>query len=90
MYIICILYVYLYNIHTYACVLGHFSHVQLLVTLWTTAHQTPLSMEFSGQKYWSVFLACMPCPLPGNRPHPGTESMSSAAPALQAHFLPLS
>ena len=24
-----------------------------LVTPWTVAHQAPLSMEFSGQKYWS-------------------------------------
>ena len=76
--------------YTYACVLGHFSHVQLLVTLWTTAHQTPLSMEFSKQEYWSLFLVCMPCPLPGDCPHPGIKSTSSAAPALQADFLPLS
>ena len=27
--------------------------VQLFVTLWTVAHQAPLSMEFSGQEYWS-------------------------------------
>ena len=26
------------------CVLTHFSHVQLCVTLWTVAHQPPLSM----------------------------------------------
>ena len=31
--------------------LSHFSHVQLFMTLWTTAHQTPLSMGFSRQKY---------------------------------------
>ena len=28
----------------YPYVLSHFSHVQLFATLWTTAHQAPLSM----------------------------------------------
>ena len=36
-------------------VLSHFSHVQLFVTLWTIAHQVPLSMGFSRQEYWSGF-----------------------------------
>ena len=31
------------------CVLSCFSHVQLCVTLWTAARQTPLSMGFSGE-----------------------------------------
>ena len=31
--------------------LSHFSHVQLFVTLWTVAYQTPLSMGFSRQEY---------------------------------------
>ena len=30
-----------------------FSHVQLCATPWTTAHQAPLSTEFSRQEYWS-------------------------------------
>ena len=30
-----------------------FSHVWLLVTPWTAAHQAPLSMGFSRQEYWS-------------------------------------
>ena len=30
-----------------------FSHVWLLATPWTTAHQAPLSMGFSRQEYWS-------------------------------------
>ena len=30
------------------------SHVWLFVTLWTVAHQAPLSMRFSKQEYWSV------------------------------------
>ena len=29
------------------------SHVRLFATPWTAAHQAPLSMEFSRQKYWS-------------------------------------
>ena len=29
------------------------SHVWLLATLWTAAHQAPLSMGFSRQEYWS-------------------------------------
>ena len=33
--------------------LSRFSHVWLLVTLWTVAHQAPLSMGFSRQRYWS-------------------------------------
>ena len=30
-----------------------FSHVQLFATPWTAAYQTPPSMGFSGQEYWS-------------------------------------
>ena len=29
------------------CVLSHFSHVQLYMTLWTVAHQATLSVRFS-------------------------------------------
>ena len=29
------------------------SHIPLFVTPWTEAHQVPLSMEFSSQKYWN-------------------------------------
>ena len=29
------------------------SHVRLLATPWTAAHQAPLSMGFSRQEYWS-------------------------------------
>ena len=34
--------------------LSHFSHVQLFITLWTTAHQAPLSMGFSSQEWVAV------------------------------------
>ena len=41
-------------------------------TPWTTAHQAPLSMEFSRQEYWSGL------PSPGDLPNPGIEPRSSA------------
>ena len=68
------------------CVLSHFSHVQLFATLWTVAHQAPLSMGFSSQEYWNGLL----CPLPGALPDPGIEPTSSVAPSLEAGSLPLS
>ena len=60
-----------------ACVLSHFSHVQLFATLWTVAHQASLSMGFSRQEYWSG----LPCPPLGGLPNPGIEPRS---PTLQA------
>ena len=51
------------------------------VTLWTVAHQAPLSMGFSRQDYWSG----LPFPSPGNLPDPGIEYGS---PALQTGCLP--
>ena len=62
----------------HACVLSHFSHVQLFATLWTVAHQASLSMRFSRQEYWSGLLCCPP----GHLPHPVMESMSLMSPAL--------
>ena len=35
--------------------LSHFSHVWLFATVWTVAHQAPVSMRFSRQGYWSGF-----------------------------------
>ena len=49
-------------------------------TPWTIAHQTPLSMGFSRQEYWSE----LPLSCPGNVPDPGIEPMS---PALAGRFL---
>ena len=62
------------------CVLSCFSHVRLFATLWTVAHQAPLSMGFSRQEYWSG----LPLLSPGDLPDPGVEPGS---PALQAHSL---
>ena len=35
----------------YVCMVSCLSHIQLFVTLWTIAHQAPLSMGFSRQEY---------------------------------------
>ena len=39
------------------------------MTLWRVARQSPLSMRFSRQKYWSG----LPCPPPGDPADPGAE-----------------
>ena len=62
--------------------LSHFSHVQLFLTLWTVAHQAPLSTEFSKQEYWSG----LPCPPPRDLPNPGIEPTSLISPALAGGF----
>ena len=51
-------------------------------TLWTVALQSPLSMEFSRQEYWSglAFLT------PGDLPNPGIEPASLVSPALAGRF----
>ena len=51
-----------------------------LATPWTVACQTPLSMGFSRQRYWSG----SPFPSPEDLPDPGIEPR---APALQADSL---
>ena len=51
------------------------SWVQLFVTPWTVAHQSPQSMEFSRQEYWSGV------PLPS----PGTGYAAAAAKLLQLY-----
>ena len=56
------------------------SRVQLFATPWTVAHQTPPSMGFSRQEYWSG----LPFPSPGDLPDPGIEPRS---PTLQADTL---
>ena len=44
--------------------LSRFSCVWFCVTLWTAAHQAPLSTGFSRQEYWSW----VPCPSPYDQP----------------------
>ena len=45
-----------------------------LTAPWTVACQTPLSMGFPRQEYWSELL----CPPPGDLPYPGIKPMSLA------------
>ena len=52
--------------------------VWLSATLWTVAHQAPLSMGFSRQECWSG----LPFPPPGDLPNPGIEPTSLTSPAL--------
>ena len=59
------------------------SHVRFFATLWSAAHQAPLSMGVSKQEYWGDLLL----PPPRGLPDPRTEL---ASPALQVDPLPLS
>ena len=58
------------------------SQIRLFVTLWTVAHQAPLSMGFSRQEYWSG----LPFPSLGDLPNLGIEPVSLEAPALAGGF----
>ena len=69
-----------------ACVLSRFSHVRLFATLWTVAHQAPLSVGFSRQEYWSG----VPFPSPGDLPDLGIEPVSLMSPALAGRFFTIS
>ena len=60
--------------------LRRFSHVWLCVTLWTVAHQAPLSMDSPGK---NTGVGCHAL-LQGNLPTPEIKPTSIAAPALQA------
>ena len=56
-----------------------------LVTLWTTTHQAPMSMEFSKQGdrlSWSG----LPCPPPGDLTNPGIKPTSVTPPAWPVSF----
>ena len=59
------------------CMLSHFSHVQLFVTLWTVAKQAFLPLGFSRQGYWSG----LPCLIQG-------IFLTQGSPTLQADSLP--
>ena len=61
-------------VHSLSC-------VRLSATPWTVAYQTPPTMEFSRQEYWSG----LPFPSPGDLPNPGMEPRS---PTLQTDSLP--
>ena len=58
------------------------SRVWLFPTSWTVAHQSPLSIRFSRQEFWSL----VPFPTPGDLPDPGIEPESPSSPALAGGF----
>ena len=64
---------------SFAVAVYSLSHAQVFVTAWIVAHWAPLSMGFPRQEYWSG----LPFPSLGDRPNPGTESVS---PALAGRF----
>ena len=57
--------------------------IYILLTPWTVAHWAPLSMGFPRQESWRG----LPCPPPGDLPHPGIEPVH---PASQVDSLTLS
>ena len=66
----------------FCSLLSHFSHLRLFVTLWTVAHQAPLSMGFSREVYWSG----LSCPPPGDHSDPGIEMEFPMSPTLAGRF----
>ena len=67
-----------------ACMLGHFSHIQLFVTLWTVARQAPMSMGFSRQGYWSRLPSPPP---PGESSRPRDRTHVSCISCIIGRFL---
>ena len=75
-----------YYLKDCVCELSRFSHVRRFSTLWTVAHQAPLSMGFSRQEYCNG----LPSPPPGELPDPGFKPASPPPLALQVDSLSLS
>ena len=65
-----------------ACTLSCFSHVRVLATLRTVAHQTRVSTGVSRQEYWSG----LPCPPPGDLPNPRIKPPFLASRTLAGRF----
>ena len=59
----------------YACML---SCVQFFATLWTIAHQTPVSMGLPRQEYWNG----LPFPPPGDLSDTGIKPTNTVSPVL--------
>ena len=59
-----------------------FSCIWLFAISWTVAHQTPQSVGFSRQEYWSG----LSFPFPRDPPDPGIEFMSPMAPTSARGF----
>ena len=60
--------------------LSRFSQIQFFVTLWTVVLQTPLSVGFSRQEYWSG----LPFPPPVDLPNPEIKPASFTSTAFAA------
>ena len=60
------------------CVCTQWRSCPTLTTPWTVARQTPLSLEFSRQEYWSG----LPFLFPGDLPDPRIKPVSPESPAL--------
>ena len=58
------------------------SRVRLSATPWTVARRAPLSMRFSRREHWKG----LPCPPPGDLPHPEMESISLTSLVLAGGF----
>ena len=67
----------------HACTLSRFSSLQLFETLWTVAHQAPLSTGFSKQKYWSG----LPFSPPGDLPDAEIKPTYLMSPVLTGGYL---
>ena len=78
-----LLVLFLFSVLCVCVCVSCFSHVWLFVTPWTIPCQTPRSMGFSRQEYWSG----LPCPPPGDLPDSGTELAYLISFALLAWFL---
>ena len=65
------------------CVLNRLVMSNSFVTLWTVAHQAPLSLGFPKQEYWNG----LPFPSLEDFPDPGIKP---ASPSWQTDSLPLS
>ena len=59
-----------------------FSRVRLFVTPRSVTHQAPPSTGSSRQEYWTG----LPCPPPGDLPHPGVRHASLVSPELASEF----
>ena len=66
----------------YICMHAELLQFCLFATLWTIAHQAPLSVGFSRQDYCSG----LPCPPPGHLPDLEIKPMSLMSPSLAGRF----
>ena len=69
------------NLEVYSC-FQLLRCVLFFATPWTAARQTPLSMGFSREEYWSR----LPFPSPGDLPDPGIEPASLVPSTLTGWF----